>query len=131
MATAEFHSSVPVLLCQDLQVSISFYTMQLGFELVWLDEEGHDYAALARGNAGIHLALAVEGSRQPSLQNMSTCEPADVNFMISHIDELWSEYSAKGVSDLMGPPADQDYGIRDFSLIAPDGYQIRFNQFVG
>ena len=130
MSKPEFHTSIPVLLSRDLKRAINFYTQRLGFTLTWLDEEGQDYAAQGRGDAGIHLALAASGKHQPSLQDMSTCEPAKVNFMVRNIDELWAEMSANGRGRLTGSPADQDYGVRDFSVIDAEGYQIRFNEFV-
>lgn len=127
----EFFSSNPVLLCRDIQESIRFYQKKLGFRVVWFDEEGQDYVILGRDKALLHLAQAAGGQRQPSLAGMATCQPADVNFIVQAVDKLWQELTAKEVEGLLGPPADRKYGVRDFSVIDPDGYQIRFNEVLG
>lgn len=124
----DFIAAAAVLLVQDIQASIEFYVDQLGFELSWFEDRTKDYAILSRNEVGLHLAQAAEGQQQPSLQNLSTCQPADVNFEIRSADELWQEYSEKEVQGLRNPPENREYGVRDFSILDPDGYQIRFNE---
>jgi len=124
----DFIASAPVLLVQDMKASLQFYQEQLEFELFWLAKPEEDYAIIGRNEASLHLAQAKAGEKQPSLQNLSTCQPADVNFEIRSADELWAEYTGRGVKDLAYPPTNREYGVRDFSVNDPDGYLIRFNE---
>lgn len=126
------NSVSPLLQVTDLSVSRAFYTQNLGFTEDWYDGEG--FAILRRDKCSIFLA---QKQVNVDLRNVTARRMRDgyanydlhFNCDTGTIDALWSEYRVAGVSmpaDFNNGPVTRAYGIRDFSITDPDGYDLVF-----
>ena len=96
--------------------SKTFY-QQLGFHIaedrgtfVVLTWEEHELFLDERPN------LPVSAGKAPQ---------ANVRVMVADVDAYWQRASAMNVS-VLAPIEDREYGLRDFTILDPDGFGIRF-----
>ncbi len=136
-APKSLRSVTPLLQVSDLPASIAFYTKKLGFQKTYEEEEG--FVILARGDVEIFLGKNQTGV---NLRNSTARAKRDgyasydlhINCDPGVVDELWKEFRAAGVpmsAAFAKGPVDRDYGIRDFSITDPDGYDIIFGSPLG
>jgi catechol 2,3-dioxygenase-like lactoylglutathione lyase family enzyme len=122
----------PLLQVADLDASVRFYTAKLGFREVFRDEGG--FSIINRDDCDVYLA---QKQRDVDLRNRSArlkadgfaCYDLHIHCAFGTIDPLWKEFKDAGVEmhpSFESGPIDRDYGIRDFSIIDPDGYDIVF-----
>lgn len=50
---------------------------------------------------------------------------ANIRVMVPDVDRYWARARARGAR-ILAPIADRDYGLRDFTILDPDGFGIRF-----
>lgn len=123
----------PLLQVSDLAASISFYGQKLGFKTGTPDR---GFALVRRDDCLIFLA---QKTKSVDVTNKAARAEADgwCNFDIhihcepGTLDGLYSEFRAKGVPMLdcfQNGPVARSYGIRDFSVIDPDGYDLVFGE---
>jgi quinol monooxygenase YgiN/catechol 2,3-dioxygenase-like lactoylglutathione lyase family enzyme len=106
---------VTEILVRRLDDSTAFYT-ELGFTIVRTD------ATFAE--------LAWEGHRlfldeRPDLPPPPSTPRANVRVMVSDVDELWERARSLELP-VAQAIADRDYGLRDFTVLDPDGFGVRF-----
>ncbi len=80
-----------------------------------------------RGN---FVVLAWEGHRlfldeQPDLPPPPPVPQANVRVMVADVDGAWERARAVGAHVLV-PIQDRAYGLRDFTILDPDGFGVRF-----
>jgi catechol 2,3-dioxygenase-like lactoylglutathione lyase family enzyme len=99
---------------RDARRSKDFYE-QLGFEVaedrgtfVVLSWEGHE------------LFLDERHDLPPS-----TTPQANVRVMVADVDSYWNRALGIGAA-VSAPIGDREYGLRDFTILDPDGFGIRF-----
>ena len=120
---------VPVLLTNDLEATIDFYTKKLGFRIDFRHGEPTILVGLSRGEASIHYAAATPTGPRNSAAWQDGNHPADVNFFLKNVDALYEDLQRRG-APVKGKPSDQSYGIRDLDIQDPNGYVLRFNQIL-
>lgn len=103
------------IMVTDLDRSIGFYT-SLGF-------------TLERRDAGF-VALRWEGRRlfldqRSDLPSPSGPARANVRILTSDVDSVWAVAQTLGLP-VEQPIADRYYGLRDFTVLDPDGFGLRF-----
>ena len=103
------------LFVRDIGVSKAFY-LGLGFEL--LEDRG---TFVVLGWEGHHLFL----DERPGLGPPSRAPRANVRVMVPDVD-AWLERAERLGAPIVSPIADRDYGLRDFTLLDPDGFGVRF-----
>jgi uncharacterized glyoxalase superfamily protein PhnB len=93
------------------------FCQQLGFHIaedrgtfVVLTWEGHELFLDERPN------LPVSAGKVPQ---------ANVRDMVADVDAYWQRASAMNVS-VLAPIEDREYGLRDFTILDPNGFGIRF-----
>lgn len=103
----------------DIRRSVAFYR-SLGFELlrddgqfVELTWEGHRLFLEQRA------ALGPEPAGAPSFRG------TNVRVMVPDVDACWALVQAIG-APIVAPIGDRYYGLRDFTIVDPDGFGIRF-----
>jgi catechol 2,3-dioxygenase-like lactoylglutathione lyase family enzyme len=120
----------PLLQVADLNASIEFYTTKLGFEEKWRDGDG--FVILSRDGCDIFLG---QKQTKVDLRNITArAKPDgfasyDLHFhcSVGAADALWKEFSEAGANiPEKDGPITREYGIRDFTVIDPDGYSIVF-----
>ena len=123
----------PLLQVRDLQASVLFYGENLGFRTG--STEG-GFAAIRRDECLIYLA---QKTKDTDVTNKAAravndgwcnydlhihCEPGT-------LDTLYKEFRAKGVpmdECFKDGPIKRSYGISDFSVVDPDGYELVFGE---
>lgn len=111
------HAAI-VLNVRDLEASLRFYTENLGFTENF---RFGNYAGLSRGAALIHLCAHAQEKRLPG--------SGVAYFFCDEVDNFYAALQEKGVS-IPAPPKDQEYKMRDFLLLDPDGNQLSFGSEV-
>ena len=128
---------MPELLVRDVDASIEFWCALCGFEIRYRrPEEG--FAYIVRGTAHIMLEQAGIG-RNWLTGPLHVPFGRGINFQVAvpDIEPILSALRATGVSLFLLPETkwyrvdDQEVGIRQFLVIDPDGYLIRFHSPVG
>jgi catechol 2,3-dioxygenase-like lactoylglutathione lyase family enzyme len=104
---------------RDANRSKSFY-QQLGFEVqedrdtfVVLTWEGHELFLDAR----------------PDLPTPPIAPQANVRVMVADVDSYWQRASNMGAA-VLALIDDREYGLRDFTILDPDGFGIRFGSLL-
>lgn len=118
---------VPMLICDDTQDSIRFYSDVLGFEVTdRMDNVGKSgWAALSLGNTRLMLASP---DYLPTAQKTKDgrFSQAIYYFYPEDVEQLHSDIREKGykVSDL----ALRFYGMNEFEMVDPSGHMLIFGQ---
>lgn len=115
-----FSHAATVFHVTDMQQSLDFYQNALGFEATFTWEDPVSYAVLKRGDISIHLSKA---------ENSSTPKGNSLYVFVHDVDAVYDEFIARGAS-IENPPKTYEYGMRDFDVIDPDGYQLTFGKGV-
>jgi catechol 2,3-dioxygenase-like lactoylglutathione lyase family enzyme len=104
---------------RNLDRALDFYR-RLGFEVL--------------SRHGRFAALTWEGHRlfldeQPHLEAPPSPQ-ANVRVMVPDVDAWWRRAAGMGAR-VLAPVADREYGLRDFTILDPDGFGIRFATRIG
>lgn len=115
----QMHHVTPFLRVPDIKAAIAFFVDTLGFKIGF---EGGDYAYVWRDKVAFRM---IEDEALPARGEGRYTSYVDVE----DVDALWAELKPK--LDLLpagqvGPPCDQEYGQREFTVIGPDGDIIAF-----
>jgi catechol 2,3-dioxygenase-like lactoylglutathione lyase family enzyme len=100
---------------RDLRVSLAFYR-RLGFELV---REEETFAELRWEDS---ILMLEEFKQMPSPPPFP---PANIRVMVPNVDEYWALAKEMGAR-IFKQIDDREYGLRDFTMVGPDGIGIRF-----
>ena len=103
------------LVVPDLAAAVAFYTT-LGFEAI---RRTDGFAALAYADA--YLLIAEDAG--------AACAPRWVNLriLVPDVDRLWALVKPLDLA-VIHPIGDRAYGLRDFTLRDPFGFDVRFAQ---
>ena len=112
--SAQLVTELPV---RSLAESISFYRAA-GFRLV---RATPNFAALSWGDRYLFL------TERPGAAVGEVA--VNLRVIVGDVDALFDQASAKGWT-IRHPIADRGYGLRDFTVLDPDGYELRFAAIV-
>jgi hypothetical protein len=123
----------PLLQVRDLVASVSFYGQKLGFQTGSTDG---GFSAIRRDDCVIYLA---QKTKDADVTNKAARAAIDswcnydlhIHCQPGTLDTLYEEFRAKGVPmpvGFEGGPVTRPYGVRDFSVLDPDGYDIVFGE---
>ena len=103
------------LFVRDIRRAAAFYR-RLGFELL--------------RDAGSFVELTWEKHRlflfeQPGLPGEPGPPRASIRVMVADVDACWMLAQTID-APVLQPIADRDYGLRDFTILDPDGFGVRF-----
>jgi catechol 2,3-dioxygenase-like lactoylglutathione lyase family enzyme len=107
----QLHAGLPV---SDVVVATGFYTEKLGFKLGFTWGDPPTMAGVNLGQVQIFLE---QGTPNP--------KGCSVYFVIDDADELYEFQRDNGV-EIVDPPADRPYGLRDYRVQDLYGYQLSF-----
>jgi catechol 2,3-dioxygenase-like lactoylglutathione lyase family enzyme len=105
------HTVLPV---SDILATADFYTNKLGFFVSFTWGEPPTFAGINLGNVQLFLQL---GTSFPAGCSMY--------FVVEDADSLYDFHRANGV-EILVPPGDRDYGIRDYTVRDLNGYELVF-----
>lgn len=106
-----------VFVVSDIARSIAHYRDVLGFAVTFEYGAPTFYACLCRDEVALHLLAAHQTKRLPG--NGAIC------VFVDDVDGIHAELAARG-ANVLKPPQDYDYGMRDFDVLDPDGNQLTF-----
>ena len=115
----KFHTVAPVLPARNLDAALAHYTL-LGFETS--EYEGGGYAFAKRDDVWLHLAAAPDLDRD--------AEGTASYLYVADADSLYDEWRTSRALGVLIPPADTDYGLREFAHIDPDGNLLRVGSWL-
>jgi catechol 2,3-dioxygenase-like lactoylglutathione lyase family enzyme len=102
------------LLVRDLPRSLTFYR-SLGFAVL---REEAKFAVLTWEDHRLFL------DQQEGLPDPPATPVMNVRVMVSDVDRLWQRVSDLGLR-VTAPLEDRYYGLRDFTIVDPDGFGVR------
>lgn len=103
------------LFVRDVDRSVTFYR-GLGFELLRRDE---GFALLAW--EGVRFMV----EERPDLAPRGEVPSMNVRILVPDVDAIWRRVNERDIP-VFAPIADRAYGLRDFTIVDPDGFGIRF-----
>jgi uncharacterized glyoxalase superfamily protein PhnB len=116
----------PLLNVTDAARSVRFYCQELGFEIDnRFDCDGKlVWAHLSRGPIQLMINASGERVARGTRPEAKTYDDVVLYFSVSDAHSLQQELRAKGCAP--GPVERQDYGLDEFTLRDPDGYELGF-----
>jgi uncharacterized glyoxalase superfamily protein PhnB len=112
-----FNDAATVFIVRNVPDSVAYYRDALGFKVAFLYGEPTIYAGFCRDNVTIHLQDASQTKRQAG--------QGSLYIFVKDVDAVYAEMKTRGAR-IIKPPADYDYGLRDFDLTDPDGNHLCF-----
>ena len=109
-----------VLAVKDLKIEADYYIDKLGFER---DFTAPGWEFLSFGDFKVMLGECSDEMTAEETGNHSWFAHA----LVENIDEVYQELTGRGAK-ILSPIADKPWGIRDFSVVTPDGHRIVFGQ---
>lgn len=108
----------PSLAVTDVRAAADFYTTKLGFTLGFILGEPPTMAGVNLG--GVQMFLE-QGTPSP--------EGCAVYFVVGSADELHEYQNACGV-EIVEPPCDRPWGLRDYTVRDLNGYRLSFGHYI-
>jgi len=106
---------VTEIIVRDLERSLAFYTA-LGFTL---ERRTGEFAVLRWDARRVFLA------QHGDLPDLAGRARANLRILTADVDRIWATVQALDLP-VERPVADRDYGLRDFTVRDPDGFELRF-----
>jgi catechol 2,3-dioxygenase-like lactoylglutathione lyase family enzyme len=103
------------LLVRDVPRSVAFYR-DLGFAVLRADDH---FAVVTWEDHRLFLARREGLTEPPAIPVMN------VRVMVPDVDRVWQRINELGVR-VAAAIEDRTYGLRDFTIVDPDGFGIRF-----
>jgi len=123
-------SLTPLLQVYDMPRSAAFYRDVLGFEILMQSQPGEHFhwALLRLGEAELMLNDIFESDdeRPANLDPSRIIGHGDTTlyFACDDVDEAWKDLRSKDV--MVAKPVIRDYGMKQITVIDPDGYELCF-----
>lgn len=111
-----------VLAVKDLKVEADYYIDKLGFER---DFTAPGWEFLSFGDFKVMLGECSDEMTAEETGNHSWFAHA----LIENVDEVYQEFIERGAK-ILSRIADKPWGIREFSVLTPDGHRIVFGQLI-
>ena len=114
---------VTEIFVRDIRRSTDFYR-RLGFAVL---RDAGDFVELTWEDHRLFLAelSAVHDVRAPEMTAVPDFPVANVRVMVPDVDEHWRRANEIGARVVV-PIGDRYYGLRDFTIVDPDGFGVRF-----
>ena len=115
-----------VLLVENIQRATDYYRDQLGFAITRYDQNPDHYATAERDGCYVHVAHFDGVSARPNSEAVPP-DMFDAYFWPDDVDKLHTELKDRG-ADIIHPPVEQPYGLREFRVQDPDGHILAFGK---
>ncbi len=103
------------LYVRNLRASCTFY-QQLGFQLA---RDDGDFVELQWEDALLFLEEVLDAPPPP------TYPVGNIRIMVPNVDDYW-DLAQKIGAQVLRPLESRSYGLRDFTIVGPDGLGLRF-----
>ncbi len=105
---------------RDMQVSRDFYS-RLGFVL---ESDSDTFVVFTWEGHQLYL------DQRPDLGPVAQHPQANVRIMVPDVDAYWERARELGAR-VFAEIGDREYGLRDFTILDPDGFGLRFGTWTG
>ncbi len=112
--THQITNLTPILRVSDFSASMAYYTEKLGFTKAWAYGEPPNFGCVKRDS--IELFLCLGGQGQPGTW---------ISMFVQNVDVLYEELRGRG-ANVVRPPVDEPWGMREMLVEDPDGHTFRF-----
>jgi uncharacterized glyoxalase superfamily protein PhnB len=109
-----------VLAVKDLKIEAAYYIDKLGFDR---DFTAPGWEFLSFGEFKVMLGECADEMTAEATGNHSWFAHA----LLENVDEVYQEFTDRG-ANILSPIANKPWGIRDFTIVTPDGHRIVFGQ---
>ena len=109
-----------VLAVKDLTVAAEYFKSKLGFDL---DFTAPGWEFLSFGDFKVMLGECSDEMTAEATGNHSWF----AHCLVENVDEIYTEFNERGAV-ILSRIADKPWGIRDFTVVTPDGHRIVFGQ---
>ena len=116
-------TAMPLLYVSDMERSRAFYCDQLGFTLTerWDPDGKFSWCSMSMEGATIMLQLAEPDDLECLAKGNSDVA---LFFLCEDVDDLYEQFQGRGVD--VPPPTEAFYGMRQLTVVDPDGRRICF-----
>ncbi|MBX7054284.1 MAG: VOC family protein [Pyrinomonadaceae bacterium] len=111
-----------VLAVKDLAVAAAYFKDKLGFDL---DFTSPGWEFLSFGDYKVMLGECRDEMTAEATGNHSWFAHA----LVENVDDVYAEFNERG-ANILSRIANKPWGIRDFTVITPDGHRIVFGQVI-
>ena len=111
-----------VLAVKDLAAAAEYFKSKLGFDL---DFTAPGWEFLSFGDFKVMLGECSEEMTAEATGNHSWF----AHCLVENVDEIYAEFNERGAV-ILSPIANKPWGIRDFTVVTPDGHRIVFGQLI-
>lgn len=122
-ATSQVRAVSPFLLVRDVKRAAAYYSDVLGFTTRGFWGDPPMFAIADRD--GISVMLRQVKADEAFQPNAALEDCLDAYFSVNDADALYAEYLGKG-ANLVCPPENQAYMMREFQVRDPDGHVLVF-----
>jgi catechol 2,3-dioxygenase-like lactoylglutathione lyase family enzyme len=105
------------IFCSDLVATHTFYTNILNFRTI---RSSQTFIVLQYEDSLLYLCSDVH-ARRPAAGTFA----GNIRIMVDDVDAVWQRLQRLNIESLLSI-ADRDYGLRDFTVVGPEGIAIRF-----
>ena len=117
---------IPILICDDVQASIAFYTEVLGFTVTGREDDlgKTGFASLNQGNVQIMLASP---TYLPDAVKVDGYYPQALFYLYPEsVDALYAALQEQGHD--VGELTVRGYGMKEFQMVDPSGHVLVFGE---
>lgn len=111
-----------VLAVKDLVIEAAYYKEKLGFDL---DFTAPGWEFLSFGDFKVMLGECADEMSADETGNHSWY----AHVIVKNVDEIYQEFVDRG-AQILSKIENKPWGIREFSVVTPDGHRIGFGQTV-
>ena len=111
-----------VLAVKDLAIETDYYLNKLGFER---DFTAPGWEFLSFGDFKVMLGECPDEMTAEETGNHSWY----VHALVENVDEIYEEFIERG-AQILSKMENKPWGIREFSVLTPDGHRILFGQLI-
>ena len=112
-----------VLAVKDLKVEADYYIEKLGFDR---DFTAPGWEFLSFGDFKVMLGECADEMTAEETGNHSWY----AHVLVGNVDEVYRELIDRG-ANILSPIANKPWGIREFSVVTPEGHRIVYGQLMG